>query len=127
MTFFTIGYKFPRVKMIGARIKTAREMQGFSLSELARRVGVRPASCSHWESCRSDPSMDNLARLAVILNVDFEWLATGRGGMRPGVAQDLPSYAVDAAPPDQRELLDLYLRLKPQRQRALLELLRAWR
>jgi transcriptional regulator with XRE-family HTH domain len=104
----------------------AREAQGLSPSELARRIGVKPASCSHWESCRSDPSVTNLSKLAVILDVDFDWLATGRGNMRSGVEQRLSPYAADIIPPDQQELLDIYLRLKPQRQRALLDFLRHW-
>jgi len=68
------------------RIKQARKAVGFNKSELARSLDVTPTSCSSWElppgnRNNSRPSIDNLGRLALILNVRFEWLATGRGPM----------------------------------------------
>ena len=114
------------MKTIGLRIKMAREIRGLSPSGLARRIGVRPASCSHWESCRSDPSITNLSKLAVILDVDFDWLATGRGNMQYGEGLRASPYPAEIIPPDQQELLAAYQRLKPRRQKELLDFLRHW-
>jgi len=68
------------------RICVARKAAGFNKSELARTLNVTPTSCSSWElpignRNNSRPGVENLGRLALILNVRFEWLATGRGPM----------------------------------------------
>jgi len=68
------------------RIATARKAAGYNKSELARTLDVTPTSCSSWElpvgnRNTSRPGVTNLGRLALILNVRFEWLATGRGPM----------------------------------------------
>lgn len=69
---------------IGDRIKFARQRKGFqSKAELARRLGISASSVVQWErpSDGTSPSVENLAKLAVVLGVNFEWLATGRGPM----------------------------------------------
>ncbi len=40
------------------RAKRVRELSGLSMSELARRVGVRPATVSRWESGHRRPAGD---------------------------------------------------------------------
>jgi transcriptional regulator with XRE-family HTH domain len=114
------------------RIKSARERIGLSKSELGRLVGVTPTSCISWELPSGDrnsarPSVENLAKLAIVLNVRFDWLATGRGSMTysPGVQEETPPYAAceDFLPSDQRALLKAYLRLPARKRKALIELL----
>lgn len=114
--------------MINERIKLAREAARLNSAELARRVGVKPSSVSLWESGKNTPSVSNLAKLAVILNVRFEWISTGRGEMKyeEGAKEDRATYSVDEFPPDQMELLKLYLLLTPGRRQALLEFIRKW-
>jgi transcriptional regulator with XRE-family HTH domain len=66
------------------RIRIARRRAGFSQDVLARRVGVQRSAVANWESASgSNPSSTNFERLARILDVPYEWLATGRGGMAP--------------------------------------------
>ena len=67
------------VAMIGHRIREARKIRGYNQQWLAEQVGVSQPSVSDWESGRNDPTMDNLAMAARVLNVHIEWLATGRG------------------------------------------------
>lgn len=114
--------------MINERIKLAREAAHLSSAELARRVSVRPSSVSLWESGKNTPSVSNLAKIAAILNVRFEWLSTGRGEMRytEGAREEHAPYRVEEFPPDQMELLKMYLLLTPGRRQALLEFIKKW-
>jgi transcriptional regulator with XRE-family HTH domain len=65
---------------IRERMRQAREAAQLSCAELARRVGVGRTAAVQWEKeDGTAPSVENLARAAVVLNVSFEWLATGRG------------------------------------------------
>lgn len=64
------------------RVRIARRQAGLSQVELARLVGVHRSAVSQWELVGgATPSAENLARIAVSTNVQFEWLATGRGRM----------------------------------------------
>ncbi|PXX79454.1 DNA-binding XRE family transcriptional regulator [Rivihabitans pingtungensis] len=65
--------------MIGHRIREARKQRGYNQQWLAEQIGVSQPSVSDWESGRNDPTMDNLAMAARVLDVHIEWLATGRG------------------------------------------------
>ena len=67
--------------MIGNRIKFARAARKRSQQWLADEVGVTQSSVSEWETIKTDPATENLKRIAKVLDVDFEWLATGRGEM----------------------------------------------
>jgi len=62
---------------LGARIAEARN--GRSQSELAKALGITRSSVSQWESGTTEPSAENLRNIALICEVDYDWLATGRG------------------------------------------------
>ncbi len=62
---------------IGPRIKKLRQKIGINSSELARRVGVSPASSGKWESGQSVPVGDNLSKLAFVLATSIDYL-TGK-------------------------------------------------
>jgi transcriptional regulator with XRE-family HTH domain len=63
-------------------------------AELARRVGVCASAAVQWEHpYGTAPSVANLARIAEITGVAFEWLATGRGPQR--VAAEVGESALD--------------------------------
>ncbi|QCT21743.1 helix-turn-helix transcriptional regulator [Jejubacter calystegiae] len=62
---------------IGRRIVNRRAFLGISQSELARRASVAPAQISRYESGKSVPSQQVIARLAKALRSTFDWLATG--------------------------------------------------
>ncbi|MCU7837464.1 MAG: helix-turn-helix domain-containing protein [gamma proteobacterium symbiont of Taylorina sp.] len=64
---------------IAQRIMIARKLRGFSQTQMAEKLQVSRGSCSQWERGKTSPSVENLSKLALLLNVHFEWLATGRG------------------------------------------------
>ncbi|GAA4857432.1 helix-turn-helix domain-containing protein [Luteimonas vadosa] len=79
------------------RIRLARRNAGFSQAELARKVLVNRSAVSHWESLKGvQPSLGRLQAIAVATQVNFEWLATGRGEMRVGKAVLLDTVATAA-------------------------------
>lgn len=91
-------------------------------------VGVSRGACGQWERGTTTPSVTNLSRLAVILDVRFEWLATGHGGQQydPQVREESLGQepAVAFMSTDQREMLEIYVGLTPKRQMRLLEFMR---
>ncbi|MEK7323087.1 MAG: helix-turn-helix domain-containing protein [Pseudomonadota bacterium] len=113
---------------IGERIKLAREAVVMTKSELARRVGVHPSACIQWESeGGTHPKVEHLSHVAVVLDVRFEWLATGRGEMRydPAVRDERPAYsgAESRLSSDEKRLLDLYRGLSPRKRKSLLDVI----
>jgi transcriptional regulator with XRE-family HTH domain len=65
-----------------SRVKLARRHAGLSQAQLAQRLNVHRSAVTHWElSGKRNPNMTNLRQLAEVTGVQFEWLATGRGGM----------------------------------------------
>lgn len=113
---------------IGDRIRVAREAAHLSKSELARRLGLHPSACVQWEAKGGTrPNVEHLAKVAAILNVRFEWLATGRGEQyyAPGIQDESPQYGgLDSLlHSDERHLLETYRRMLPRQRKALLELL----
>lgn len=116
---------------IGDRIKLAREAADISKSELARRIGVHPSACIQWESPEgTHPKVEHLSALAVVLNVGFEWLATGRGEMRrdAGVRDERPSYGrtESRTNSDEARLLALFRKLSAREKTSVLDLLESF-
>lgn len=65
---------------------------------LAEAVGVQRSAVSHWESPQGKhPKMAHLRKIAMITAVQFEWLATGRGGMALDTNTRLDSIAAAEA------------------------------
>lgn len=64
---------------IGGRISRAREAGGYSMAQLARRLGIRTSTLKLWETDRSEPRSNRLAMLAGFLNVSPTWLLIGKG------------------------------------------------
>jgi transcriptional regulator with XRE-family HTH domain len=56
------------------RLKKARELRALSQTQLAADAALPPSSVSHFEAGARKPSMDNLKRLAVALNVTTDYL-----------------------------------------------------
>lgn len=102
---------------IGSRIKQARQSLGLSQAELADALGITRSACSQWEAdVGTGPRRVRLERLAELLEVSYEWLATGRDEVR----DDTPRYLSA----DQEELLQRFRALKPRQREALLVFLR---
>lgn len=104
------------------RIKHARRIAGVTQAHLARETGVGPSAVAQWESpSGSSPTVDHLARIAVICSVSFEWLATGRGVVA-ATGADMPavepaSFAVDIM---EERLLAVFRRVPPRKRECLL-------
>jgi len=70
------------MESLAIRIKQSRQAKGFSQKQLAEEIGVSSSAISQYESTsyfHSEPSIKNLTKLTKVLDVSFEWLATGRG------------------------------------------------
>lgn len=84
---------------LAMRLTAARKVAGeLSQTALAKKMGLTRSAVSQWESDTTSPTSDNLRQIAVICDVDYDWLATGRGVARP--EHDLRSEDVAAALPE---------------------------
>lgn len=101
------------------RIRRARALARVSQSQLAAQVGVTRSAVAQWESkANVKPSMDHLSRIAIVTDIQFEWLATGRGpikleGDQAGTGADLKEFAQSET---ETRLLALMRRLSAKRQ-----------
>lgn len=114
---------------ISTRIRAARRAAGLSQSQLAELMNVTRSACSQWEQPQGTaPRGTRLERLATLLGVSVEWLATGNGEMdgRDRAADTRPSYR-NALTDEERELLDAYAHLRKDGRRAVLALMREMR
>ena len=59
--------------MIGENIRYLRKREGYSQQHLARKLNIKQASVSNWESGKTNPDMKSLAQLAQIFNVPMEY------------------------------------------------------
>jgi len=113
---------------LAQRIVHARNNKGFSQAQLAAMIGVSRGACGQWERGVTAPSVMNLSRLAWVLDVHFEWLATGRGEMlydasarETGMTGNQAGCFIAA---DQKEVMAIYSGLPTRRKTTLLEFLR---
>ena len=84
------------MQTLSMRIREARKVTGLSRAELARRVGVKPSAAVQWEhEDGTAPSVRNLMKIAGVLNVSFEWLATGRGMARLRSLHETPAVSTE--------------------------------
>jgi transcriptional regulator with XRE-family HTH domain len=80
------------MRRLSERIRQARESSDLSRAELARRVGVKPSAAVQWELKNGTvPNAANLAKVATLTDVAFEWLATGRGTTRVSAMNETPA------------------------------------
>ncbi len=72
---------------IGARIRAAREDQGWTQDQLAVAVGVSRSAVAQWETGRAGQVTTNLTRVAAALGIGVEYLMYGRdaAGRGPGL------------------------------------------
>lgn len=62
---------------MGIRIKISRQKTGLSQSEVSKMMHLSRGVCGQWERGIANPSTAHLSKLAKILEVSFEYLATG--------------------------------------------------
>ena len=65
------------VNTLATRIRTARQDADMTVSDVARRLGVNPATVQKWESGRSEPRSNKLILLAGILGASPVALLSG--------------------------------------------------
>jgi len=93
----------------GDRLALARDRQGMSQSQLARRLGLRVQTVKNWEADRSEPRANKLQMLAGFLNVSMIWLLTGEGPGAPLGQTDLSDEAPEGLGEALAELRELRL------------------
>lgn len=69
----------PDADTLGGRLSRTRESKGMSVATVARRVGVKSKTVQEWESDRSEPSVEHLALIERVLDVNLVWLLHGVG------------------------------------------------
>ena len=98
---------------IRQRISFARKRCNFSQAKLASLIDVSRSAVGQWEAGLSTPSTENLSRIAVVLNVRFEWLALNRGAMEYENTNDEPmktdlNKKDSFIPTDLKDLIEIY-------------------
>ncbi|MCA1713823.1 MAG: helix-turn-helix domain-containing protein [Gammaproteobacteria bacterium] len=111
------------------RLRRARTAAKLSQTALADQLRISRSAVAQWEqSAGTSPNIANLSQVAEATEVCFEWLATGRGPMRPegnefDVAVCLRDYAHNEL---ETQVLELLRRLPAKKRKAacaMLELL----
>jgi transcriptional regulator with XRE-family HTH domain len=95
---------------IGARIRAAREEQGWTQDQLANAVGVSRSAVAQWETGRAGQVTANLTRVAEALAVGVEHLMYGND----------PRAAGQAYGGDELAMLRLYRACSPEDRQILL-------
>ena len=76
---------------LAKRLRYARERAGFSQSELARRVKLRPQAIQFIEAGQVRRPR-TLVEIAKALAVNPAWLLLGEGSVEVGVREEMPIY-----------------------------------
>ncbi|BDW94335.1 hypothetical protein MACH10_00200 [Thalassospira tepidiphila] len=61
-------------RIFAERLRDARDLRGYSQSELSERAKMPPSSVAHFETATRKPSFDTLRRLANALEVSTDYL-----------------------------------------------------
>ena len=109
---------------MGDRIRQAREATGMTQAEMGRRLEITRSGVSQWENERTAPTTRNISAIAVLLDVSWEWLTTGREGVgddpvvrgsyREGVRLNA----------EERELIERFRSASAERRRLAVEMLK---
>lgn len=62
------------MSVFGDNIKRLRKNKGLKQQELAEILGIKRNTYSDWENGKTEPSFDNLVKLADFFNVPLDWL-----------------------------------------------------
>lgn len=109
------------------RVRRARRHAELSQSQLGELLGVTRSAVAHWERAGgSNASTQNLCGIVSVTGVNFEWLAAGRGNMRPQVSSaptTLGSSIYLARDDAEEHLLIAFRSLRPSARNNLLSLI----
>ena len=59
---------------VSERLKKLRKDSGLRQHEVAKKMKLSQGAIAHWESGRTEPSVDDLKKLASILRTDVQFL-----------------------------------------------------
>jgi transcriptional regulator with XRE-family HTH domain len=68
--------------IIGERIKIARKAKKLTQADLAEKLHLTQGFIGHIEKGRNMPTLDQIMRMAIVLDCNITWLATGEGKTR---------------------------------------------
>ena len=57
--------------MYGELIRNARQRKGWTLSDLAYKLGITPAGIAQWEQNRRNPKLETREKIASALDIDI--------------------------------------------------------
>jgi transcriptional regulator with XRE-family HTH domain len=107
------------------RIRCARTFAKLTQTELAAKLGVRRTAVAQWEQVvGTKQTMRNLTQLAIVTEVRFEWLATGRGPIRLGELHSEPAAVMSEFAHDilESRLLNAIRRLSMHKREVIVEM-----
>ncbi|MBT4328477.1 MAG: helix-turn-helix transcriptional regulator [Gammaproteobacteria bacterium] len=121
------------MSVLEERIRKSRIEHGISSSELARAVGVTSAAVSRWENgLVKNLKMEHLFTIARLLNLNPEWLATGRGreSAQPdntvGIHEETTPAYLPTLTEDEQLWLNIYRKLSPSCRKNLQNAVSEW-
>jgi len=100
---------------MGRRIRTQRELLGFTQAALGAKIGVSENAITQYETGRSSPRRERIPALLDVLGKSIGWLLTG----------DEPDEEVRAQTEDERSILVEARKLTSEKQRLLLKMMKA--
>lgn len=113
---------------MACRIRRCRCIAALTQSQLAEQVGVKRSAVAQWESEEgTHPNIEHLTHIAMVTGVGFEWLATGRGPVRPTALDEVPVLMISDCAQDEVEsqVLALIRKLPSKKQEVACKLLAA--
>ena len=84
------------MKTIGQRIEAARAQAGLSRAKLGEKSGTSVPGIYGWERKGKIPKPDSLQKLAEVLGVSAQFLATGEGTSDPKPSRTIKAVLEDA-------------------------------
>lgn len=63
----------------GDRVAAARDAQGLTQADFAKKLGVKLKTIRGWEDDVDEPRANRLSMMSGMLNVSMRWLLTGEG------------------------------------------------
>ncbi|MBK4215340.1 helix-turn-helix transcriptional regulator [Paracoccus caeni] len=86
----------PDEATLGDRLTAAREAAGYTVEQMAERLGLGVDTIEGWEVDQAAPSDEGLGRIAILLSVSADWLQRGEGaGLVTPDADDLATELVE--------------------------------
>ncbi|MGE8232266.1 MAG: helix-turn-helix transcriptional regulator [Stenotrophomonas sp.] len=111
---------------LGIRIRKARRKMKMTQAELASQLKVSRSAVGNWESPTGiSPSTMRLITIALVTDVSFEWLATGRGEL-DAISAAIPSENAELVDdPSERRLLLAYRSCRAATRKLVLQIVEA--